>query len=217
MEQTKLTSLRSLSSLDYIFEVMPYQRGYRWTTKQVKDFLEDLKAFSESHPDPGTTGTFYFLQALVVKKIGVVDGREHWELIDGQQRLTTAFLIGVILDGIFPGSISLPYAIEYKSRPNSANFLESLKTNLSNSNEARKYPDFWYMSKAAEYIRSWLNDLKQFDPDKNMALVRLGSLLANMSRCSGMNQIPVMLPRILSDSIMAVSPLQKRSFAARCS
>lgn len=62
--------------------VIPYyQRGYRWTTIEVLQLLEDVVQWNETSP--------YFLQLLVYR----VDAEGRWRIIDGQQRLTTVMLI----------------------------------------------------------------------------------------------------------------------------
>lgn len=62
--------------------VIPYyQRGYRWTTVEVLQLLEDVVQWNETSP--------YFLQLLVYR----VDAEGRWRTIDGQQRLTTVMLI----------------------------------------------------------------------------------------------------------------------------
>jgi uncharacterized protein with ParB-like and HNH nuclease domain len=79
--------LRSVSQLmTESFFIPAYQRGYRWTSQQVTDLLNDVAAFTE-RPKP-IQGEFYCLQPVVVTR-----RNGHWELIDGQQRLTTIFLI----------------------------------------------------------------------------------------------------------------------------
>lgn len=66
------------------FYVPSYQRGYRWTPIQVTELLTDIWDF---HRKPGKIPEeFYCLQPIVVKL-----NNGEWELIDGQQRLTTIF------------------------------------------------------------------------------------------------------------------------------
>ena len=60
--------------LDKSFYVPKYQRGYRWTEKQVRDLLDDIDEFSDKDR---TNDEFYCLQPLVVKKNG-----NKWNLID---------------------------------------------------------------------------------------------------------------------------------------
>lgn len=64
--------------------IRAYQRGYRWTPRQVTQLLNDIHDFAQN-PEGGS---FYCLQPLVVK---LADGRI--EVVDGQQRLTTIHII----------------------------------------------------------------------------------------------------------------------------
>ncbi|WP_281778494.1 DUF262 domain-containing protein, partial [Helicobacter suis] len=74
------------------FKIPAYQRGYRWREKEVKTLLEDITDFIEEKADE--VDKYYSLQPLVVKK----NEKEVWNVIDGQQRLTTLFLIIKYLD-----------------------------------------------------------------------------------------------------------------------
>ena len=62
------------------FYVPSYQRGYRWDETQVRALLDDIY---ENGDEP------YCLQPLVVRK----NGQGRYEVIDGQQRLTTLYII----------------------------------------------------------------------------------------------------------------------------
>ncbi|MBX3741019.1 MAG: DUF262 domain-containing protein [Akkermansiaceae bacterium] len=66
------------------FLVPFYQRGYRWREPQVKQLLEDIHEATSKDAN-----VFYCIQPIVVAHR---DG-DSWELIDGQQRLTTINLI----------------------------------------------------------------------------------------------------------------------------
>lgn len=66
------------------FYIPSYQRGYRWKIKQVKQLLDDIDRFVPTDKQP-----FYFLQALAV---ATIDGYKY-NIVDGQQRLTTLKLI----------------------------------------------------------------------------------------------------------------------------
>ncbi len=71
---------RLVGDIQDSFFVPAYQRGYRWGTTEVGRLLDDVY---ESSGEP------YFLQPVVVKS----RPDEKWELVDGQQRLTTLYLI----------------------------------------------------------------------------------------------------------------------------
>ena len=66
------------------FFIPSYQRGYRWTEQQVRDLLNDVDSYDKSKD-----GEFYCLQPLVVCQ----NGNNSFNVIDGQQRLTTLYLL----------------------------------------------------------------------------------------------------------------------------
>ena len=71
---------------EFFFEIPPYQRLYEWRKEQIETLLEDIKkALNENR-------NVYFIGNVVVSKKD-----DRYILIDGQQRLTTLFLIGVYL------------------------------------------------------------------------------------------------------------------------
>ena len=68
------------------FYIVPdYQREYVWTDKEVHQLLEDIG----EQIDVGTTRE-YFIGTVLVSP---TDQKNHYEVIDGQQRLTTFFLL----------------------------------------------------------------------------------------------------------------------------
>lgn len=72
------------------FMIPTYQRGYRWTRAQIEDLMNDLKEFAE--PKNHNEG-YYCLQPLVVREDNNV-----YRVIDGQQRLTTIWILLLCLD-----------------------------------------------------------------------------------------------------------------------
>ena len=111
MKNYYLKTIRELEgkNKDNKFIVEKYQRGYRWGIREVEDLLEDIKQFEKDKQ------AFYCLQPIVVKNTGT----NTFELIDGQQRLTTTFLILKSL------GINL-FSLIYNTRPNSAEFIENI-------------------------------------------------------------------------------------------
>jgi hypothetical protein len=129
------------------FFIPSYQRGYRWTEQQVKDLLNDIEEFrlkTKSITD------FYCLQPLVLKEnidnknsflnnlpkatdiendvLGLTRKAiaEHtkWEVIDGQQRLTTIFIILSYLSSNIERN--KPYSIDYETRNGFDVFFEKI-------------------------------------------------------------------------------------------
>ncbi|ENW27873.1 hypothetical protein F924_01682 [Acinetobacter lwoffii ATCC 9957 = CIP 70.31] len=52
--------------LEKNFFIPAYQRGYRWTPQQIKDFLNDINQFEPKINDKGEK-SWYCLQPLVLK------------------------------------------------------------------------------------------------------------------------------------------------------
>lgn len=67
-----------------VFSIPDYQRGYRWTEKEVEALLNDLLAFTRN----GLSEESYCLQPLVFQQ----KSGKLW-VVDGQQRLTTMAII----------------------------------------------------------------------------------------------------------------------------
>ncbi len=157
MSQSPLV-LRSVDQLlGESFYVPRYQRGYRWNQTQVVELLSDVWEFIRK-----PTSEFYCLQPVVVAPRG-----DAWELVDGQQRLTTLFLIL----SFFNERLTLPYrkklySIEYETRPNSAAFLNDPQPSQANENI-----DFFHIVAASEAIRTWFLDKGSYTNDVESAFL----------------------------------------------
>ena len=103
MQENNLVTKAVGELLDGRYFIIPsYQRGYRWKGKQVEDLLNDLYSFclKEEQPDR-QRGEFYCLQPIIVQQISDSDkekyccpeDKEAWEVVDGQQRLTTIYIL----------------------------------------------------------------------------------------------------------------------------
>lgn len=152
------------------FVIPSFQRGYRWEEKQVIDLLEDIKQFAD---DDNPKSNSYFLQPVVVKACKYNDV-ESYEILDGQQRLTTMLLLlkrlmkrlGEDERVIYEKSL---YDILYTNRP---------QLNFDNPNAADNI-DSYYLSEAKRVIDEWFK--KQTDIRQNLSNF-LGSLLYNQKR-----------------------------------
>lgn len=152
--EVKLISVSELLKEKKFF-IPSYQRGYRWTERQVKDLLDDVNKFQPEKANDEIEETWYCLQPLVVGKMEETDSRlekcedkkDWYEVIDGQQRLTTIFIILNLLDS--ESALSL----NYQTRPQSAVFLTNIKTKQEDSNI-----DFHFMLEAKETVEQWSGD-----------------------------------------------------------
>lgn len=165
-KKIKETAVAELLGMNFF--IPGYQRGYRWTEQQVKDLLNDINEFEPEND------SWYCLQPLVTKKTildinqfktDIQDKTElqditdalnkqiRYEVIDGQQRLTTIYLILACL------GVTDKYTIEYETRKGSKGFLENISEKAED--EAKGNIDFFYMHKAYKTVE------KFFDKKKN--------------------------------------------------
>lgn len=168
------------------FYIPSYQRGYRWTEKQVGDLLRDLLCFANDLTNENldkTQDQFYCLQPVIAHpitdkdKLQTIFGEnfnedmtEHgvWEIIDGQQRLTTIYLLYKYLleilnyddDYLKKYLRKEVYHIFYATRDDSARFLKEIsldKIKEDNGEVAGSNVDFFHMVNAYKYIDEWIN------------------------------------------------------------
>ncbi len=161
-KMSKITLKTIYDLLGEKFIISYYQRGYRWTKEQVKQLLEDIWEFSKKNKKEDE---FYCLQPIVVKKTKNND----WELIDGQQRLTTIYLILRFIERKLLRGDSLRddygkdiFSIDYKVREGIKDFLlEIIKT--ENNVRYDNNIDFYHISKAYQTILSFFDYPNKFN------------------------------------------------------
>ena len=153
MRKINLQSIGDDKFLKYHFIIPFYQRGYRWSEKEVTELLDDILEFQDKDKEKGE---FYCLQPVFV--IRKKDKENTFEVIDGQQRLTTIFILLSFLKNTREddrGSSEL-FTIEYETREkpgvSSKEFLSNLE-NITDYNRAN--PDFYHISKAYLTIKEW--------------------------------------------------------------
>ncbi len=187
-----LVDIKTIGSLldgKNCFYVSCYQRGYRWNRKQVEELLSDLYSFRKQYDRDkySGAGNFYCLQPVIVREICDEEVRANalgedadnteiklWELVDGQQRLTSIFiLLSYLIKKEYQGKAddfeedyhgARLYRIVYESRPATCDVLNALakgdsiepsdidSTHICN---AVKYIDEWFEGKGIEVNRRY--------------------------------------------------------------
>lgn len=164
--ERRTPSVETLSGRSFF--VPAYQRGYRWTPDEVKDLLDDIGDFAS-----GAKGTeeFYCLQPLVVKRME----SGPWEVIDGQQRLTTIYLITRYINEMWRGrQKDAELQLEYESRERTEHFLKSLALKEDGAVDFNdENIDFAHISKAYQAIGEWVKSQgSKLDQDQFMSAFR---------------------------------------------
>lgn len=119
LDEIKLLTINQLNTHSDLktFYVASYQRGYRWGKDEVEYLLNDINGIA--------TDKKYCIQPLAVTKRE--DKPYEWELIDGQQRTTTVFLIQAVLKNCFSLQTESFYKLDYNTRKSTKEFLNNIR------------------------------------------------------------------------------------------
>ena len=147
------------SQLKQIYYNIPdYQRGYEWGENNVRLLLEDLKKFLDKIYISDTDKflddkLFYCLQHITITS---KDNGEYYNVVDGQQRLTT---IAIIL-AYFGKADLLKGKLKYSSREDTGEFLNNeiftrKYWEQNDKEEDVKHKDEFYIRAAANMVQTW--------------------------------------------------------------
>lgn len=129
------------------FWIPAYQRGYRWKPEHVQQLLEDVREFA--YRKAAQNDDFYCLQPLVLK----ADGCGRYEVVDGQQRLTTLLLILRYFNQRLTERHRTPlFELSYETRPDLPKFLTE-----PCAEQARTNVDFFHLYQAMQTIEQWFD------------------------------------------------------------
>ncbi len=158
MDNSQWLSVKDIVSKYNKFNVPSLQRTYRWGEKEITLLLNDLYEFYNANKD--SPNAFYPLQPLILKKNKNYD---CYDILDGQQRLTTIKLIGAYLKSKDHNLNACNIDISYESRSNVEEiFLEIDKNSVDNLSD--KYKDkmeLYYISKAFACIENWFEPFQE--------------------------------------------------------
>lgn len=116
---------------DVIYTVPIYQRNYAWQTEQIEQLLRDIQDAIRDGKNN------YFLGNLMVTELHTVS--RSFEVIDGQQRLTTLFLLLTFLAERGFVSKGHQNRLRYESRPRATEALRRVATESSQQSTSSTY------------------------------------------------------------------------------
>ena len=139
-------------------EIPNYQRGYKWEISNVEDLLNDINNINNIDKNEHC-----------LHNLTIIENENKWEIIDGQQRLTTIFLILKYLGKEY-------YSLSYKIRQNTEDFFNNeindiiknlidnkykkeleLFNDMKNKNNNYDKQDIYYICRALFTIYNWFN------------------------------------------------------------
>lgn len=158
------------------FFIPSYQRGYRWSGRQIEDLLEDINAFIPTQIEKSDKKTWYCLQPIVVKECDERTKNKNdlqgtwYEVIDGQQRLTSIFLIIHYANEMWVGKQKVPeFQLKYETRDEkngeqkkgSYEFLKEQIINVDDKAEINySNIDYYHISVGYYTIHNWVKNYK---------------------------------------------------------
>lgn len=165
MENYVILEAKPIKDIRGKFYIPAYQRGYRWERTQVKTLLSDLYQCMEANGQEKD----YCLQPVVVQKKGVQKkGKLQYDLIDGQQRLTTIYILLRYAQQNFETdyaeqNFETEFSFEYETREKTQAFLENMDPQLAQTNI-----DFFHIYQAYTTIKDWLEESFPADTDSHL-------------------------------------------------
>ena len=150
------------------YNIPEYQRGYKWSADNVKTLLDDILKFQNQNiVDGKVNNKFYCVQNITLCS-HTEDGKQYYNVVDGQQRLTTLIIILSYLeeDAIVKGK--LKYSIRVETDEFIKEYIIKRKINLfqnwkelekSLDNKFRR-KDVFFISEAAFAVKEWFENDK---------------------------------------------------------
>lgn len=174
MENYVILEAKPIKDIRGTFYIPAYQRGYRWERTQVKTLLNDLYQCMEANGQKKD----YCLQPVVVQKKGAQKkGELQYDLIDGQQRLTTIYILLRYAHQNFETdyahqdfetdyahqNFEPKFSFKYETREKTQAFLDNMDPQLAQTNI-----DFFHIYQAYTTIKDWLEETFPADTDSHL-------------------------------------------------
>lgn len=150
--------------IKYSFYIPNYQRGYKWSKENIKDLLNDINSIDNDNK-----------KDHCLHNLTIIEKNGKYEVVDGQQRLTTIFLLLKYL------GYEEIYNLDYQIREETRNFIynklrdvinlikdiensennEKIKaifTNLIKYNNKYNKQDIYFICDALFCMHQWFTD-----------------------------------------------------------
>ncbi|MCH7390353.1 DUF262 domain-containing protein [Acinetobacter dispersus] len=153
--QSNLITLNDVINQQYFFNIPIYQRLYVWGKEQIYTLLDDIVAAWLENKNE-----FYLGGTLVIERaFNELEGIRYYDLIDGQQRFTTLWLISVVLKEHLVAYTQVDtkqgkrQRISFSIRPQVTKFFEKICEELPAS-----LPEAMQLEDALQEIRAYFDN-----------------------------------------------------------
>lgn len=152
---------RKVSEIESSFYIPDYQRGYRWGRHNVRQLLNDIYE---------SQGSYYLQPVVVCPHVAKTTDTRHYDydIIDGQQRLTTLFIIYKVLqerynvfaqmgvDFLNEELLACHFSLAYQTRVDSETFLKDICA--QQLSDAQVFADYLYMYHVRMEVEEWFGN-----------------------------------------------------------
>jgi uncharacterized protein with ParB-like and HNH nuclease domain len=153
--QSELITLKDVINRQYFFNIPIYQRLYVWGKEQIHTLLDDIvAAWSEDKNE------FYLGGTLVIERtVSGLEDTRYFDLIDGQQRFTTLWLISVVLKEYLTAytqvdsKLGKRQRISFSIRPQVSKFFEKVC-----EGQPASLPEAMQLEDALQEIRAYFDN-----------------------------------------------------------
>lgn len=185
------------------FRIPEYQRPYVWGEDQVIELLDDVMQARTSNPD-----SQYFLGCMVLSKNLKKEGTtkyEEYDLLDGQQRLTTLFLITAVVRDLTPTTnesrLKICHETIYKMAAPDDNIPERLRIVFDIRGKTKDFIN--------EYVKEYGGTAKEDElkliisnKDEDISIRNMAKAILNIREYFSKNSIGDFFPYLRSNVLM---------------
>ena len=152
---------------EFSFSIPLYQRAYAWGPDEIDTLINDIVDCADALRTDNTSGTRYSLGSLVVHR---AQGTATYEVVDGQQRLTTLYLMLCALHNKVPTAKVDPLpsdVLSFSNRPEANRALRLIADDEVDAGDLIDSSVADPLFRGYRYIKTRLTDsgVKRTDPN----------------------------------------------------
>jgi hypothetical protein len=185
------------------YRIPEYQRPYVWENDQVTELLDDVMQARTSNPE-----SQYFLGSMVLKKTIKEEGTtkyEEYDLLDGQQRLTTLFLITAVVRDLTqktnPSRLKTCYDTIYQMANPDDNIPERLRIVFDIRDQVKDFINEYIKDEGGTTKEDELK-LKIANQDEDISIRNMSKAILTIREYFSNNHIDDFFPYLRSNVLM---------------